>query len=451
MGGEISMEDDDFEIFDEKDFKKQWEKNGMGNESMWSFFSTSYVQIVATILRPMAEQGRPGRLYYDTVKDLGSVEVDIWPITEGATASNSLKAVRQDHTMTCHGGKKIVFSIWRIKDATTSTNAKRPFVVYLHSAVGARPEALQALHTSLRAGANFVALDFQGSGLSEGNIVTWGWNENNNVVDVVRYLLKLGTATRIALWGRQLGAATALSYASRDDRVACLILDTPYSSLDDQMDLVIKTASKEGMSVPGIVLKAATTMLKRSVRKKIAHKFDPNKLAPKTFAPKCKCPALFGGDINDGVIPPDMVEKVYKKYKKKKRTLMSYHTTVGSGHFGIRPKDWSLTVYNFLLEHLYNSTKKESAGTPPTSVDPKVFDSAQWPPAWVVTLHERLEQNRSRANEAAAKAAKEKKSARSTGETKEPNAPSTDATEDMMAVVNEDAEMQAALGNLENL
>ena len=81
MGGEISMEDDDFEIFDEKDFKKQWEKNGMGNESMWSFFSTSYVQIVATILRPMAEQGRPGRLYYDTVKDLGSVEVDIWPIT----------------------------------------------------------------------------------------------------------------------------------------------------------------------------------------------------------------------------------------------------------------------------------------------------------------------------------------------------------------------------------
>jgi hypothetical protein len=178
MGGEISMEDEDIQIFDEKDFKKQWEKNGMGNESMWSFFSTSYVQIVDTILRPMAEQGRPGRLLYNPSLDLGPVEVSVWPgaIGLGDTAAGALKAVRQDHTMTCYNGKKMVFSVWRIKDTSGGGEDKtiyRPFVLYLHSAVGARPEALQALHTSLRAGANFIALDFQGSGLSEGDIVTW--------------------------------------------------------------------------------------------------------------------------------------------------------------------------------------------------------------------------------------------------------------------------------------
>jgi hypothetical protein len=253
MGGEISMEDEQIEIFDEKDFAKQWQKNGMGNESMWSFFSTSYGQIIDTILRPMAEQGRPGRLLYDPQQDLGTVEVDVWPSVEGVDFT-PIKAVRQDLTMTCYGGKKIVFSIWRIKDqtspsASSTTDVPRPFVVYLHSAVGARPEALQALHASLRAGANFCALDFEGSGLSEGDIVTWGYYENNDVVDVVRYVLKLGTTTRIALWGRQLGAATALSYASRDPRVACLVLDTPYSSLDDQMDMVVAKAQKEGASL----------------------------------------------------------------------------------------------------------------------------------------------------------------------------------------------------------
>lgn len=438
------MEDEDIQLFDEKEFEKQWQKNGMGNESMWSFFSSSYQQIVDTILRPMAEQGRPGRLLYDPLHDLGPAEVDVWP-------DGGLKAVRQDHTMTCYGGKKIVFSIWRIQDVNGGSNAPRPFVVYLHSAVGARPEALQALHTSLRAGANFAALDFEGSGLSEGEIVTWGYYENNDVVDVVRHLLKLGTTTRIALWGRQLGAATAMSYASRDPRVACLILDTPYSSLDDQIDMVVEQAQKEGMSVPGIVLKAAKTMLQRSVRKKIAHKFDPNKLSPKYFAPKCKCHALIGSDVNDGIVPPSMVQKVIKKYSKKRRTTMSYQCT-GSGHFGLRPTEWFLRVHSFLLEHLYNKTKQNSASKPPPPVPAQTIASAKWPPTWVVELNETLEQNRTKANNDA-KEMKKGKTSSQQGETKDsdgaPPAPSTDATEDMHAVVQEDDTLTQALIDFE--
>ena len=308
-----------------------------------------------------------------------------------------------------------------------------------------------------------------------------GWNENNDVVDVVRYLLKLGTATRIALWGRQLGAATALSYASRDPRVACLILDTPYSSLDDQMDMVVKTAQREGMSVPSIVLKAATTMLKRSVRKKIAHKFDPNKLAPKTFAPKCKCPALFGGDTNDGVVPPSMVEKVYIKYGKKKtlKERMEYTIQEGSGHFGIRPEEWSLKVYHYLLEHLYRSeddgntksTKKkkkskknktnnddddslsESKGKKPVSVSADVFAQSAWPPEWVVNVNTRLEMNRNQNTQAAAAEKKNlannnNNNKKSSGETK---TSSEDVSVDMMEVVNEDAEMIEAMKGLNSL
>ena len=106
------MEDEQIEIFDEKEFAKQWQKNGMGNESMWSFFSTSYGQIIDTILRPMAEAGRPGRLLYDPTQDLGTVEIDVWPSVEGVDFT-PIKAVRQDLTMTCYGGKKVVFSIWR--------------------------------------------------------------------------------------------------------------------------------------------------------------------------------------------------------------------------------------------------------------------------------------------------------------------------------------------------
>ena len=450
MGGEISMEDDPaFQIFDEEEFKREWEKNGMGNESMWNFFSRSYTQIVDTILRPMAEQGRPGRLIYNVeTGDIGPTEVFAWPgATElGDTAAGSIRARRQDHTLKCFGGKTIVFSVWTIQDPpdVPATATPRPAVLYLHSAVGARPEALQALHTCLRAGANFCALDFQGSGLSEGEIVTWGWYENNDIVDVVKFLLKKMSVKKLALWGRQLGAATAMSYAARDPRITCLILDTTYSSLDDQMDLVVSQAQKEGISVPSIVLKAATKMLKRSVRKRIAKKFDPNKLAPKRFAPKCKCPALFGGDSKDGVVPPSMVQTVFNKYSKKRRRFFSF-TCEGSGHFGIRPSSFQRECCNFLRENLYDGKKSIPRDVWPdvAAPDGPVATSSEWPPSWVSDLHFRVECNRE-----TMLGEWEKKT--SGGPAANPPAPSTSITNDMGEVVEEEG-LGGALAEFEEM
>jgi pimeloyl-ACP methyl ester carboxylesterase len=368
----------------------------------------------------------------------------------------SVRAVRQDHTLKCYGGKTIVFSLWTIQDtdgddasnaaaAAAATSNPRPAVLYLHSAVGARPEALQALHTALRAGAHFCALDFQGSGLSEGEIVTWGWCENNDVVDAVKFLLNKARVKKLALWGRQLGAATAMSYAARDPRVSCLILDTPYSSLDDQMDLVVTQAQKEGMSVPSIVLAAATKMLKRSVRKRIAKKFDPNKLAPKRFASKCKCPALFGGDTNDGVVPPSMVKTVFNKYSKKRREMVAF-TCEGSGHFGVRPAPFLQACCAFLRANLYDGKKSVPRDVFPDVADPTgaVARGAEWPPEWVAKLHFKVEVNR-------AMHLKEWNAARKAeAEANPPAAPATAATEDMGEVVAEEG-LGGALAEFEEM
>ena len=392
MGGEISMEDEEFEVFDEKEFAKQWNKHGLGNESMWNFFGRSYEQIVQTILRPMAEGGKPGRMLYDPDVHLGPREVEVWP----GNPSTAI-ARRTDHTMTNYSNRKIVFSLWQLTSSVSEKNSRsgvvKPCVIYLHSAVGARPEALQALHASLRAGAHFCAVDFQGSGLSEGDIVTWGYFENNDVVDVVRFILKLGIASKFALWGRQLGAATALMYAARDPRVCAVIVDTPFSSLDDQMNLVVKQAQKEGMSVPRIVFKAALAMLKRSVRKRIAKKFDPSKLAPKKHAPKCKCRGLFITDTDDGVIPTSMVKLVFDKYPKK---LRSWAATMGSGHFGPRKGAILQTCTSFLTTSFRGGSGGPSSflGSAAQSREGKDAMEASWPPKWILTLNQEVQEQR---------------------------------------------------------
>ena len=361
---------------------------------MWNFFSRSHGQIITrSCARWPSRVGLAGSFTRSKRGTSGPPRCSRGLEAPGA----SVRAVRQDHTLKCYGGKTIVFSLWTIQDdvatATAQATNPRPAVLYLHSAVGGRPEALQALHTALRAGANFCALDFQGSGLSEGDIVTWGWCENNDVVDVVKFLLNKVKVKKLALWGRQLGAATAMTYAARDPRIACLILDTPYSSLDDQMDLVVTQAQKEGMSVPSIVLKAATKMLKRSVRKRIAKKFDPNKLAPKRFASKCKCPALFAGDTKDGVVPPAMVKTVFNKYNKQRRHIVDF-TCEGSGHFGSGQRR-SCKHAARSCAPICTTGRRACPETWPDVSDPTfVAAGAEWPPKWTVKLHLKVEINR---------------------------------------------------------
>ena len=65
----------------------------------------------------------------------------------------------------------------------------------------------------LPANVTVVALDFAGSGLSEGEYISLGWYERDDVKVVTDYLRESGRTSTIGLWGRSMGAATALLHA----------------------------------------------------------------------------------------------------------------------------------------------------------------------------------------------------------------------------------------------
>lgn len=55
--------------------------------------------------------------------------------------------------------------------------------------------------------------DFAGCGLSEGEYISLGYYEKGDVDVVFKYLRELGTVSSIGIWGRSMGAVTALMYA----------------------------------------------------------------------------------------------------------------------------------------------------------------------------------------------------------------------------------------------
>ena len=72
-----------------------------------------------------------------------------------------------------------------------------------------------------------------GCGLSEGEFISLGKHEVDDVRVAVEYLRNCGKVSQIGLWGRSMGAATAILFSAIEKSIACLVLDSPYGSLKE--------------------------------------------------------------------------------------------------------------------------------------------------------------------------------------------------------------------------
>lgn len=53
--------------------------------------------------------------------------------------------------------------------------------------------------------------------------MTLGWREQDDLAIAIQHLRSLGTVSTIGLWGRSMGAVTALLYSQRDPSIAGVV------------------------------------------------------------------------------------------------------------------------------------------------------------------------------------------------------------------------------------
>lgn len=174
-----------------------------------------------------------------------------------------------------------------------------PCVIYLHGNCASRLEALSLVDHILPMGMSLFCFDFAGCGLSEGEFVSLGWHERDDLEIVVDFLRKQKTkVSTIGLWGRSMGAVTALMYAEKDLSIGGMVLDSPFSDLK----VLVKDLAKTHSNVPSVLVNGALTFVKNSVKKR-AH-FDISNVKPLSHADHCYVPALFGVATDDELISP---------------------------------------------------------------------------------------------------------------------------------------------------
>lgn len=245
---------------------------------------------------------------------------------------------RTDFALKTKRGLNLQCSHWEPVERASN---RIPVVIYMHGNSSARVEVLPQLSYLLSLGIAVFSFDFAGSGKSDGDYVTLGYYEREDLMCVVAHLRATNVVSTIALWGRSMGAATALMHGYRDPSIACMILDSPFTDLTTLAEEMVEKGRDQGIAVPGFVVSIALRMIRGSVKKQAG--VDIRHIAPIANADKCFIPALFVAGEHDDFINKRHSEQIHAKYAGDKNMIV-----VEGDHNSPRPKFMFDSVSIFL-------------------------------------------------------------------------------------------------------
>lgn len=246
---------------------------------------------------------------------------------------------RTDLTLLNNRGLSLECSHFEPVDEERPVN-RLPCVVYLHCNSGSRLEVMPLLMVLLPIHTTVFALDFSGSGISEGDFVSFGWFERDDVRDAIDYLKQRNRTGSIILWGRSMGAVTALLHASRDPTVTALIVDSPFYSLSS---LMFQIADR--FPVPGFLISLLLTIVRGTILKEVG--FDIEAIEPIKAAQGCQMPSMFCAASNDNIVPCNHVQELFDHYNGSKEFWL-----LEGDHNSQRPVYYYRAVQRFLEQYV---------------------------------------------------------------------------------------------------
>ncbi|KAL6888845.1 hypothetical protein ACP4OV_009871 [Aristida adscensionis] len=253
--------------------------------------------------------------------------------SEASTETNYRLTNARGHTLKCS----------HYVPAFIPENTALPCVVYCHGNSGCRADSNDAAVILLPLNITVFTLDFSGSGLSDGDYVSLGWHEKEDLKCAVSCLRANKQVSRIGLWGRSMGAVTSLLYGAEDPSISGMALDSAFTNLYGlMMELVdvykirvpkftLRTKQQlswylveppvERAAHPGLNpdIKMAVRYMRRIIQKRA--KFDIMDLNVLKFAPKMFIPALFGHGLNDMFIQPHHCDRIHQAYGGDKNII----------------------------------------------------------------------------------------------------------------------------------
>ena len=302
---------------------------------LWWFCGCGWTRFFARLLI------RPTRSTYRIPEDLGPERF----VLESRVFTRTRVVLYNE------AGLKLEGSLYEPLQSDRATE-KLPCVVYAHGNAGSQMDGIEVAAVCLPFGLAVFTFDFSGSGMSEGEWVTLGWKEADDLDKVIEWLKRDGRVGEIAVWGRSMGAVTALLHGQRceqgtfrgDHRPAAYVLDSPFSDLRRLVKDVVN--SYRSLCLPSCVVGYTRQEARRYVKRKIGG--DIFTVDTSKAAATCRSPALLASGVKDELVGPDHVTRLYEAYAGDK-CLVEFPT---GDHNSERPAQFYDTAVVFLLNAL---------------------------------------------------------------------------------------------------
>lgn len=232
-------------------------------------------------------------------------------------------------------------SLWCPLQMDSKSLSLSPCIVYCHGNGGNKIDIIEIFQYLLY-DFNIFSFDFSGAGNSEGKYVTLGYFEKNDVESVVHFLNKELNISKIILYGRSMGAVSALRCRAP---VIGLVLDSPFCDFEKLCDDVLGNK----FFLPGIVRR----MLIKSGRERIIEKanFDICDFKPFMDARNITVPTILIHGKQDAFVPIEHGRTIYKNISTK---ICKKMLEVEGGHNDERGNDVIEVVREFILNFAYD-------------------------------------------------------------------------------------------------
>lgn len=179
-------------------------------------------------------------------------------------------------------------------------------------------------------------------GMSQGRFIGYGLYDSQDIVSWVRFMeRKLGSPLRIILFGRSMGATTALLAAASRKlplSVSGIIADSPFDCLENQLLNTIRSR----YHIRGRLL---MKLIRRIAYSRIGFPIKRANVLP--IARGIKLPVLLFHGAEDRFVSPEMSENIYNRLTCPKRLVLiekAEHVMA----FDVSPRTYSDEIGKFL-------------------------------------------------------------------------------------------------------
>lgn len=254
---------------------------------------------------------------------------------------NNKKYIRNDYDIISTEGYILRSSFIEPDEDFRSTD-EMPVVIYLHGNSSSRMEGLKIAPVLLKRDINIFVFDFAGCGNSEGDYISLGYHEKDDLKIIIDFVEKRPGVGQIGLWGRSMGAATAMLYCHSDDRIFAACLDSPFCDFNR----LAKELCLQQVKLPNFLLDTALAFVKRTIKSK--NGLDISKLKPIDVVDQTRTPLFFIHAMNDELISIQHSIDLSSNHPGFK--IIEF-LEVG-GHNSVRPKETIAKVGQFFNTYL---------------------------------------------------------------------------------------------------